>query len=101
MLTESLIPLWVKLTYTLFVAVLVPTYWKTYGPTNFLYFCDIALFLGLAAVWLESPLLASMPAVGVVLVQLLGLARFGGGPSGRQFLGGTAGQFPSEAFVSS
>ena len=41
------------------IIVLVPYYWRAYGPTNFLYFCDVALFLTLGAVWLESPLLAT------------------------------------------
>ncbi len=67
----SRVPLWVKLVYTAFVAVLVPKYWMDYGPTNFLYFCDVALLMTVAAVWLESPLLASMPAVGILLPQAL------------------------------
>ena len=40
-----MIPLWVKLGYSAFVAVLVPIYLTTYGPTNFVYFCDVALLL--------------------------------------------------------
>ncbi len=48
------VPLAVKLGFTAFMAVLVPVYWLNYGPTNFLYFCDVALFLTLAAVWTES-----------------------------------------------
>ena len=43
------IPLAIKLAFTAFMAVLVPVYWKQYGPTNFLYFCDLALFITLAA----------------------------------------------------
>ena len=53
------------------MAVLVPVYWYYYGPTNFLYFCDVALFLTLAGIWLESPLLVSMCAVGIVAPQTL------------------------------
>ena len=53
------------------MAVLVPVYWYYYGPTNFLYFCDVALFLTLAGLWLESPLLISMCAVGILLPQML------------------------------
>ncbi len=68
------IPLWLKWAYTAFVLVLVPYYWHAYGPTNFLYFCDIALFFALGAVWLERPLLASMPAVGILLPQSLWMA---------------------------
>ena len=30
------IPLWFKLAYSAFCAVLVPTYLMAYGPTNFL-----------------------------------------------------------------
>ena len=53
------------------MAVLVPVYWANYGPTNFLYFCDLALFLVLAGIWTESALLVSLPAVGILLPQML------------------------------
>ena len=36
-----------KVAYTAFMAVLIPVYWHYYGPTNFLYFCDVALILTL------------------------------------------------------
>ena len=65
------VPNVVKWTFTGFMAVLVPFYWVSYGPTNFLYFCDVALFLTLAAVWTEKPIYASMAAVGIVLPQVL------------------------------
>lgn len=65
------IPFAVKLAFTAFMAILVPVYWHKYGPTNFLYFCDLALFLTLAAMWLENRLLASMAAVGIILPQLI------------------------------
>src|SRR5881392_636397 len=84
---DGLLPLWVKLAYTLFVCVLVPYYWKTYGPTNFLYFCDVALLMGLAAVWSESPLLASMPTVGIVLPQMVWWIDFIGGLLGFRLVG--------------
>jgi hypothetical protein len=57
--------------YTAFVAVLVPYYWSAYSPWNFLYFCDVALLIGVVAIWTERPLLASLPAVGLALPQLL------------------------------
>lgn len=72
----SRIPLLIKLAYTAFVAVLVPIYLKDYGPTNFLYFCDIALLLTVPALWLESPLLASMAAVSILLLQLYWIVDF-------------------------
>lgn len=64
------IPLWLKLSYTAFVAVLVPVYWVKWGPGNFLWFSDIALFGALAAVWLGSSLLASMMTLAVFLPEL-------------------------------
>ncbi len=67
----SRIPFLVKYLYTAYMAVLIPVYWKTYGPTNFLYFCDIALIMTLFALWLESSLLVSAAAVGIVLPQAL------------------------------
>lgn len=82
------IPLWLKLLYTAFLAVLVPVYWSSYGPLNFLWFCDVALALTLIAAWTESPLLASIPAVGIVFPQLIWVADFvvalcgGGSPLG-------------------
>src|SRR5215475_6038915 len=70
------IPLWFKLIYTAFCAVLIPVYVRDYGPTNFLYFCDVALLTTLVAIWLESPLLISAPAVGILLPQLAWVVDF-------------------------
>lgn len=65
------IPLWLKFAYTGFLAVLIPVYWANYGPTNFLYFCDVALLLALVGIWRENPLLVSLPAVGILIPQAL------------------------------
>jgi hypothetical protein len=64
------IPLGLKLCYTGFLAVMIPTYWLNYGPTNFLYFCDVALLLTLVGIWREKALLISLAAVGILLPQL-------------------------------
>ena len=64
------IPLWIKIFYTLYLCVLVPVYWAKYGPSNFLWFSDIALLATAVALWLESPLLASMMALAVALPEL-------------------------------
>src|SRR5215831_9023963 len=72
----SKVPLWLKIAFTAFMAVLVPVYWANYGPTNFLYFCDAALFITLIGVWLESPLLISMCAVGIIGSQTLWVIDF-------------------------
>jgi hypothetical protein len=60
----------VTLPYTLFVAVLVPVYWVHYGPSNFLWFSDIALFAVLIALWRGGCLLHSMMAVGVLPLEV-------------------------------
>jgi len=70
------VPLWAKLGYTAFLCVLVPYYLLTYGPTNFFYFCDVALLMTLAALWLDKPLLAGMAAVGILLPQALWIVDF-------------------------
>lgn len=71
-----MLPIWLKLPYTAFVAVLVPVYIRQYGPGNFLWFSDVALFLGLAAIWLEHPLLASTQAIAVVVAESLWIIDF-------------------------
>ena len=73
---DAKLPLGLKLAFTAFVAVLVPVYWTHYGPSNFLYFCDLALLMTLVGFWRESPLLVSMPAVGILAPQILWIADF-------------------------
>ena len=64
------IPLWIKMSYTLFVAVLVPVYGAHHGPAHFLWASDIALLSMVIALWRESRLLTSMMAVAVLLPEL-------------------------------
>ena len=85
----AVIPLWLKLAFAGFLAVLVPVYWHNYGPTNFLYFCDASLFLTLLGIWLESPLLVSIPAVGIIGSQALWVLDFVGGLLGLHLTGMT------------
>ena len=92
-LVAQRVPLLLKVVYTLFVAVLVPYYWKAYGPTNFLYFCDVALLMTLVALWTENPLLASMPAVGILLPQAFWCIDFLSGVFGYHPIGLTAYMF--------
>lgn len=87
------ISLWVKLAYMGFVCVLVPYYLRTYGPTNFLYFCDVAVLMALVAVWKEDALWASMPAVGILVPQALWMVDFVGGFLGLHVVGMTAYMF--------
>jgi hypothetical protein len=71
MIEKSRYPLWVTLPYLAFVLVLVPVYLRQYGPQNFLWFSDIALFVTLIAVWTGNRLLASMMAVGVLPLEVV------------------------------
>src|SRR5213083_2197189 len=69
--TNRRVPTWVKLAYSAFVVLLVPFYWVTYSPWNFLYFCDLALLITGVAIWIESSLLVSMQAVAITAPQML------------------------------
>jgi len=75
-----IIPLWVKLAYTVMVAVIVPVYWVQHGPANFLWISDVALLALLLALWLDLRLLASMMAVGALPFEIAWVIDF--------FLGG-------------
>lgn len=90
------IPLWLKVAYTAFTAVLIPVYWANYGPQNFLYFCDLALLITLVAIWLESPLLVSMPAVGILAPQMVWLADYAGNFLGMHLTGMTDYMFDAD-----
>jgi hypothetical protein len=70
-ITRGKLPLWLKLLYTLFVLVLVPVYWREYGPGNFLWFSDIALLTTVVSLWLESSLLTSTMALASVLLDFV------------------------------
>jgi hypothetical protein len=83
------VPLWLKLLYTAFMGVLIPVYWYYYGPTNFLYFCDVAVILTLVGIWRENALLISMCAVGIVLPQTIWVIDFVGQIFGVTILGMT------------
>jgi len=63
------IPWVAKVAMSAFLIALVPVYWHTYGPTNFLWFCDCALVLTVAGMWRENTLVISMCAVGILLPQ--------------------------------
>lgn len=93
------IPLSLKLAFTAFMALLVPVYWANYGPLNFLYFCDLALLLTLVGLWRESPLLISMPAVGILAPQLLWLVDYGANFAGVPLTGMTDYMFDESKLV--
>jgi hypothetical protein len=60
----------IRLATTAFLIVLIPVYWHYYGPTNFLWFSDVALIASVVAQWRNSRLLASTQALSIVLLEL-------------------------------
>ncbi len=69
-------PLWFRIVYLIFVAVLVPSYAIQYPLVNFLWFSNIALVVGLIAAWLGSPRLASMALISVGLIEFCWIGGF-------------------------
>jgi hypothetical protein len=61
-----------------------------------LFFCDIALFVTLAAIWKESSLLASMAGVGILLPQAIWMADFLGSMAGLPLTNMTAYMFDTK-----
>jgi hypothetical protein len=98
--TKSRVPLALKLAYTAYIAVLIPVYWHYYGPTNFLYFCDLALIITLIGIWPENALLISKCCVGILVPQLVWLIDFGGNLAGVSFTGMTDYMFDSSHSLS-
>jgi hypothetical protein len=92
-----LIPLWLKLAYTLMTVVVLVVYWRKYGPANFLWFSDIALIGGVPALWLENGLIASTLTVGLLLPETLWNASyFGRLLTGRRITGLTDYMFETD-----
>jgi hypothetical protein len=88
------VPLWLKILWSAGVLVWAPLYWKQYGAQNFLYFCDLGNFLIAAALWLESPLLFSWQATGLLLFQsLFTIDLLGALVTGRHLFGATGFMF--------
>ena len=63
----ALVPFWLKIACTAYLCVLVPVNWRQYGPVNFLWFSDIALFMLVTALWWDNRLLVSMSALAVLV----------------------------------
>jgi hypothetical protein len=73
-----------------FLAVLVPCYWKTYGWGNFLQLCDVALGITVLGWWLGSSLLLSTQTVSCLVIHVLWCVDFGTAlATGRHPIGGT------------
>jgi hypothetical protein len=60
-----------KYLLTVFIMILVPVYAYNYGWQNFMWLSDVGLFLTLIALWLDSVLIMSMAAVGLLVLELI------------------------------
>jgi len=83
------IPTALKLAYLAWICVWIPVYWLYNGPQNFLWLCDTVNILLLFGLWLESPLLISALATGVLLVQCVWILDVGSTAVGWRLIGGT------------
>jgi hypothetical protein len=84
------VPLWLKLGWTVWLLIWAPVYWRQYGAQNFLFFCDIGNFLIAVGLWLESRLIFSWQAVGLLVFQsVYTFDLLGALVSGKHAIGGT------------
>jgi hypothetical protein len=84
------IPLWLKVLWTVCVIVWVPLYWREYGVQNFLFFCDLGNLFITVGLWLESALIFSWQATGLLVFQTLFIIDLVGALLiGRHLIGGT------------
>lgn len=99
--TQPRLPLALKLVVSLWMLAWVPIYWHTNGPANFLWLCDLANFLVFFGLWLESALLLSAQALGVLAIHLLWMLDFSSRLLvGAHLIGGTEYMFdPTQALV--
>jgi hypothetical protein len=65
------LPLWLKIGWTIWLVTWAPLYWRQYGAQNFLFFCDLGNVLIGIGLWLESSLIFSWAACGLLLFQSL------------------------------
>jgi len=92
------LPIWLKWAYLAFVTVLVPAYTWWYGLTNFLWFSNVALLLGLLGVWLEDRRILSTQLLSTLLPETAWIFGLVGGllRGGQAPLGITAYMFDPE-----
>ena len=65
------LPLWLKMGWTIWLIVWAPVYWRQYGAQNFLFFCDLGNVLIGFGLWMESSLIFSWAACGLLIFQSL------------------------------
>jgi hypothetical protein len=84
------VPLWLKVVWTAWLLLWAPAYGMTYGAQNFLYFCDLGNIFIAIALWMESRLIFSWQAVGLLFFQTLYVVDLAGAlVSGKHVIGGS------------
>jgi len=82
--------LWLKIGWTIWLLLWAPLYWRQFGLQNFLFFCDLGNVLIGIGLWLESPLIFSWAASGLLLFQTIYTVDLAGALlTGRHIVGGT------------
>ncbi|GMU19149.1 MAG: hypothetical protein AMXMBFR12_03410 [Candidatus Babeliales bacterium] len=61
----------IKYLLIIFTLILIPVYWRNYGPLNFLWISDIGLFLTVLGLLFRESLLVSMAIVGAMVTELV------------------------------
>ena len=88
--TSDNFPAWLRWAALGWLLVWVPAYWHTWGASNFLQLCDLAVILTCLGLWTNSRLLISSQAVSSLVVDLIWMLdaswRF---LTGHYLLGGT------------
>lgn len=88
---------WQRWLAIVWLAIWTPTYWRTWGASNFLQLCDIAVVLTCVGIWTGSSLLISSQAISSLLIDVLWMIDAGGRfISGRHLIGGTEYLFDSQ-----
>jgi hypothetical protein len=62
------IPHWLQWAALVWMLIWFPIYWRTWGASNFVQLCDVAVILTCIAIWTNSRLLISSQAVSALLV---------------------------------
>ncbi|MGA8267446.1 MAG: hypothetical protein WB787_06770, partial [Candidatus Acidiferrales bacterium] len=62
------LPTWARWAALIWLAIWVPTYLYYWGPSSFLFLCDLAVVLACAGIWTSNALLISSQAVSSLVV---------------------------------
>lgn len=82
--------MWLKIGWTIWLLIWAPLYHRQFGLQNFLFFCDLGNVLIGIGLWLESPLIFSWAASGLLLFQTIYTVDLAGAfITGHHIVGGT------------